>query len=582
MKLRTKILMGFMIMTILATIIGSAGLISTIMMNDISKELHDLQEEHASISKILNAHYAWRQSLTEAVLTGEEFTGSLDPQTCALGKFLNNGFVKRITDPVLLGYLRDIKDPHDTIHSDAKAVVTLIRDGKLSEASDFLKEEVFPMTDKVIAVLGSMQTRYSELVEIESAESGRIATSMVFVNVALITISLLICITLSLLISHTISKPISIMTTYMKKAGSTGDLSLTAAEIEQIEKLAKQKNEIAMLSNGAAAFVKRMIEVSEKLGYIASGDLTVSIDMLSEADTMGLSMQKMIRNFNNMITEIQASTRQVSNGAKQIADGANTLAQGATDQAGVIDELSSSIDRINQMARENSENATAALDSVKKSGLDMSECTGQMSQMLKAMKTIDDKSKEILKTTKVIDDIAFQTNILALNAAVEAARAGQHGKGFAVVAEEVRNLASKSAEAAKETASLLESSSTSVEEGNKIVNRVNDTLHVVAESSQKNAEHIANVQSISVEQSSAMKNVAASIMQVSQVVSQNSATAQESAAASAEMSEQSGVLQELISQFKIDEYGEILELGSSAQYHDRNRMHSLEKAAKSA
>ena len=551
MKLRTKILIGFMVMTLISLILGASGLVTTITLDGISTELFELQEEQDSVSKILNAHYSWRQGITESVLNGKEFKGSLDPKTCALGRWFASDQVQNIHDPELLSLIEKILVPHEFIHSDARDVLGIVQEGKLDEARTHLEDVIFPKTNEVISILTSMQTRYAELVETQSLESVRIAEMMQAINIVLIIIALAVSVPLAILIASSISAPISKLTNYMRKASSTGDLTLTRVELVQIEKLARQKSEVADLSNSAAAFVKRMIDVCDTLKAIADGDLTIDMELLSDADAMGLSLKQMIDNFNDILTEIQESADKVTSGARGISGGAQMLAQRSTEQAASVDDLSHSIVRINQMAKENSENTTAALDAVQKAEQEMNVCTGQMEQMMVAMRTIDEKSKDISKTTKVIDDIAFQTNILALNAAVEAARAGQHGKGFAVVAEEVRNLASKSAEAAKQTAELLESSSLSVEEGNMIVVTVNESLRSVVESAQKSAEHIAGVQSTSLLQSSSTEQIATDIRQVAQAVAQNSVTAEESAAASEEMSGQAGVLQQHIANFRM-------------------------------
>jgi methyl-accepting chemotaxis protein len=272
------------------------------------------------------------------------------------------------------------------------------------------------------------------------------------------------------------------------------------------------------------------------------GNQTGHIELVRDVTTEA-TLQKQQTDVTEQLTSMSDSFTVAS---RQIADGSQTLAQGAAEQAASIDVLSGSIATVNDMTKNNAKTATEALNEVNEVGKLMVVCMEQMQQMIVAMHTIDDKSKDITKTAKVVDDIAFQTNILALNAAVEAARAGIHGKGFAVVAEEVRNLASKSAQAAKETEALTASSSVSVAEGSACVEMVNKSLQAIASIAKKNAEQIAEVQAVSVEQSKSMEEIHSGIEQVATVVQQNSATAEELASTSIEMSAQTESLHKLI------------------------------------
>jgi X-X-X-Leu-X-X-Gly heptad repeat protein len=331
----------------------------------------------------------------------------------------------------------------------------------------------------------------------------------------------------------------------------------------------RTRDEIGVLSGNfekmADTFRSYIDEINVMLSHLAEGNLCFEIEReyVGQFESIKDSINKINNVLNGTMSEIVSASSQVSAGASQVADGAQTLATGTTQQAASIEELSSVVSEINGMAKENTQNATNALNDVHQAGRLMDICMEQMDGMLEAMRVIDEKSQNISKTTKVIDDIAFQTNILALNAAVEAARAGQHGKGFAVVAEEVRNLASKSAEAAKETESLIKSSSQSVTEGGAIVGAVNESLLAVAEIAQSNAVQMAALQSVSVKQSEAMERVNTGIDQIAQVVQQNSATSEESAAVSEEMSGRSAELRELISRFKIRDGGDdVLRLSS--------------------
>jgi len=239
--------------------------------------------------------------------------------------------------------------------------------------------------------------------------------------------------------------------------------------------------------------------------------------------------------------EIRRSATQVTIGSKQIADGAQSLAQGSTEQASAVEQLSATISGIAEKTRQNAKIAREASDL---SGIIKSNAekgSAQMDHMMQAVKEINEASSQIGKVIGVIDNIAFQTNILALNAAVEAARAGQYGKGFAVVAEEVRSLASKSAEAAKETGALIENSIGKADLGLKIATSTSEALKDIVDGINRNAVIISQITKSTDEQTVAIEHVNTGIGQVAQVVQQNSATAEESAAASEEMSGQSGV-----------------------------------------
>jgi len=254
----------------------------------------------------------------------------------------------------------------------------------------------------------------------------------------------------------------------------------------------------------------------------------------------------------DLVANISQVSKSFISSSKQIADGAQTLAHGSTQQAASIQELSSSISEISRKTKDNSDMASRAAllaDTIKQNA---EKGSTQMDEMMSAVKEINQASHSINKVIKVIDDIAFQTNILALNAAVEAARAGQHGKGFAVVAEEVRNLAAKSAEAAKDTGGLIANSIDKAEMGSRIANETAGSLVEIVSGINESSQIVSQIAESSLDQSLSIEQVNRGIDQVAQVVQQNSATAQQSAAVSAQMSNQSVMLGEMISSFRAD------------------------------
>jgi methyl-accepting chemotaxis protein len=330
-------------------------------------------------------------------------------------------------------------------------------------------------------------------------------------------------------------------------------------------------DELGVLADDFNKFIASTQEQVTVLSKVAEGNLTTDVTPKSQDDLLSHAINRMTGNTRSLISDINNSALQISIGAKQVADGASSLAQGSTEQAASIQELSASISQIAERTKTNAQTAdkTSKLSATIKGSAEKG--SHQMDDMINAVGEINEASKNISKIIKTIDDIAFQTNILALNAAVEAARAGQHGKGFAVVAEEVRNLASKSAEAAKDTGDMIQNSMDKAELGARIAGDTAASLSEIVTGINESTHLIDEITTASEEQSSGISQINIGIDQVAQVVSQNSATAEESAAASEEMSGQSDVLQQLIGQFKLKDGGTFNRLPSAASAVHKQR-----------
>ncbi|MEQ1569218.1 MAG: methyl-accepting chemotaxis protein, partial [Myxococcota bacterium] len=334
------------------------------------------------------------------------------------------------------------------------------------------------------------------------------------------------------------------------EAVQNGELSVRGDEA------ALSGNYKAMISSINAiidAAVAPIDDVRGKLGRIAEGDLTayVTAEYLGDHAKVKDALNGTLDSLNQILGEVQSSANEIASGSGQVASAAQSLSDGATRQAAAVEQITASITELTEQTRQNAENATQASHLSTAAGGFAQKGDERMKAMVRAMGEIEEGSQNISKIIKVIDEIAFQTNLLALNAAVEAARAGAHGKGFAVVAEEVRNLAARSANAAKETTALIEGSMRKVAQGTQIAEETASALGRIVEGVTKATDLVAEIAAASNEQAQGIAQVDMGLRQVDQVTQQNTAGAEESAAASDELSAQANRLREMLQRFTL-------------------------------
>lgn len=295
-------------------------------------------------------------------------------------------------------------------------------------------------------------------------------------------------------------------------------------------------------------------DITEKLEQISQGNLLINVDLdyIGDFSAIKQALQSTVSSLNYTMLAINTAAEQVSAGASQIASGAQSLATGSTEQAASVEQLTVSISEIAEEATKNSIHVKEAAQYIEQVGEDVRDGNKYMKQLTEAMSNIGSASNEITNITKLIEDIAFQTNILSLNAAIEAARAGDAGKGFAVVADEVRNLAAKSAEAAKKTEELILASVATVSEGSQITGQTAQTLQNIEEKTQMIHEDMQKVNQASLEQTAAIEQIKQGITLVSSIVQENAAAAEENSATSEEMYAQAATLHERIGNFKLN------------------------------
>lgn len=432
-------------------------------------------------------------------------------------------------------------------------VFALVETGKTDEAYEVMKSSYIPVLNQMADLLQQIADVAAHNAQDMVKEGEYAQASAITVIMIIMTFSIVSAALLGIYISNSIRKPVKEIEDAAQQLAN-GQLDGVCVSYTSRDELGKMSDSIRDL----ISYQKTIIEdISDILGDMSEGNFKVQSNVneyyMGHYDRILVSMWGLRDKLSDTLWRISQSARQVANGSEQVSSGAQILAIGAEEQADSIEKLAIAVNEISEQVRVTKENADKARNQTDRAGAQVSESNQQMQEMISAMNIISERSDEIYKIVKTIQDIAFETNLLALNASVEAARVGELGTGFAVIAREIRSLADKTAMASKNTTALIKESVAAVKNGEKVAHTVADSLLQVIECTKQVIFMVDRIASATENQHKSISNITAEVRQVSDVVQNNASISEELAAASEELSTQTQMLDHMIGQFQLYE-----------------------------
>lgn len=545
--IRKQIMHGYLLLTIILLFLVVSAIISLRITEHTYTRISSYSAQQFNAQQVITAHYKWLEQLSSAIITGGTFEGGLDPDNCALGKWLKTSKAEMTTDADMEAALNAITAPHQEIHLTATAAVELSQTDR-GAAYQIYTESFKPKVAQIGEGLTSINSRFQEIMDKKQSNSRRLMLLSNFLLLLAGAAAVVISIETGRRISGRISKPIIAVEKWSEAmAAGVDNLKFDAKSLGnqrnalEIDKMIESFRRMAESIRGNVKVIKR----------VADGDLTAYVDIKSDGDSLGRSLYHLVQNNDFMFSNLLRVADSVAVNADHIASASQSLAQSSAAQAGAVETLSITVTQANQLASQNADSAILATTLIDRIDQEIQDGQRKMDTLLTAVHDIVQASSKISLVMKSINDIAFQTNILALNAAVEAARAGNAGKGFAVVADEVRQLALKSAQAADQSCGLIEDTIHKAEEGGEISRQASDTFSMIVVTTSKISDMIRQVNAASLQQQNHIEEVHSEITKISAIVEENAASSEETAAATQQMNSNAELIRQEMARFNL-------------------------------
>ena len=545
-SIRKQIISGYSRVIMVMCLLVVISLVSLIQVNRNYRIVSQNRNNQADTKSALAKHYEWLESYNESIQNGTEFTGSLDHTTCLLGKWMSGVSDADLSDRVINDTLQSIKSPHEKMHQQASEILQIAKEDKDAAYKRFL-EEIKPLTSQVITGLDTISNQYQATANEASEKLDRLIFLMIILNVVSAVVGIIVAVFYGTCSAKQISGPITAVADWSERLSQGAD----QFEFDSSVLEGNEDNEIGSMIRSFQRMVESIQENVRVVKRLAEGDMTVFVNIRSHEDSLGKNLYHLVQSNDFMFAKIIKIAMSVASASQHIANASQMLADSASRQADAVNELNKFTNETTDLVAQNATDVEHATNVSQSMRQDMQESNVKMGLLVKSVDEINKSSQKIANVIKLIDDIAFQTNILALNAAVEAARAGEAGKGFAVVADEVRVLALKSAEAANESKTLIEATMRATKDGSRTSSEAFATFQHIVEDLDKIIDTVANISGSSLKQKEAISHIHTQVELINDSITSNLSVNEEAAAASSEMREDARLLEQEMNQFNL-------------------------------